>query len=92
MEKIMKIMKILLKKVKKIKVKPKFGLFLKIVGVIGCILLGIYLFSIKFFIQKRSVLFENTNNSIHESLYNQLNKKLLQFYMNKLIYYFFIFW
>ena len=33
-----------MKKVKKIKVKPKFGLFLKIVGVIGCILLGIYLF------------------------------------------------
>ena len=33
-----------LKKIKKIKVKPKFGLFLKIVGVIGCILLGIYLF------------------------------------------------
>lgn len=36
-----------LKKIKKIKVKPKFGLFLKILGVILCIILGIFLFYFK---------------------------------------------
>ena len=36
-----------MKKIKKIKVKPKFGLFLKILGVILCIILGIFLFYFK---------------------------------------------
>ena len=36
-----------MKKIKKIKVKPKFGLFLKILGVVLCIFLGVFLFYYK---------------------------------------------
>ena len=36
-----------MKKIKKIKVKPKFGLFLKILGVVFCIFLGVFLFYYK---------------------------------------------